>query len=86
MLSSNCSTGTGIEVLSFGMTEPSSRNGPWSSSGCSRMYCSPTALRVATTARVSAGMSSAPGSMVRTTRTPSSISFMSLTRPTETPR
>ena len=49
-------------------------------------YCSPTALRVATAASVSAGIGSAPGSIVSSTRTPSSTRSMSVTRPTATPR
>jgi hypothetical protein len=75
-----------MAVFSCGMTEPSSRNGPSSPSGRRSTYCSPTALRVATNASVSAGMGSAPGSIVSTTRTPSSTSFMSVTRPTAVPR
>ena len=85
-LSSSSSTGTGIEVRSRGMTEPSSRNGPPSLSGSRLTYCSPTALRLATVAVAPAGIGSTSGSMVISTRTPSSMSSMSLTRPTATPR
>ena len=60
----------GVSVLSFGISEPSSRNGPPSEFGTRFTYCSPTAVRFAITARVSTG-TSVPSSRLRFTATPS---------------
>ncbi len=79
--------GSGTRVLPRGMVLPSRRYGPLDVRGCRSTYCSPTAERFATTARVSAGMRGAPSPMSRATETPSApVSRSAPTRPTGTPR
>ncbi len=57
-LASSSSVGSGVSVSASAICEPSSSTGPSSLCGWSSTYCSPTADRLPTTARVSAGMSS----------------------------
>jgi hypothetical protein len=79
-------TGTGTSVSGCSIRVPSARWGPVSLSGRRSMYCSPTAESPATTARVSAGMRGADFLMRSSATTPSSVSSIGPTRPTDTPR
>ena len=54
--SSSVSVWMGVRVSSVAISEASSRYGSDSACGCSSTYCSPTAERLPTTARVSAGI------------------------------
>ncbi|MDF9807963.1 hypothetical protein M2436_006510 [Streptomyces sp. HB372] len=78
--------GAGVLVSASSMTEPLPRKGPSSRVGRRSTYCSPTAERFATTAVRLSGIGGASFSIRSSASTPSSVSSMGPTRPTETPR
>lgn len=78
-------TGAGTVVSAWSMTEPFARYGPPVRVGRRSTYCSPTEERLATTALRPSGIFGASFSMRSSASTPSSVSSIGPTRPTETP-